>query len=83
MLADPDPVPEPCRSTDEPEVDEVDDREWRVAAAVDSRLEADLVVHLLTEHGVVARAVVHPDGTADIVVPETASDAARRALNSV
>lgn len=80
MLAEPDPVPEPRRSADEREVD---DREWRVAATVDSRLEADLVVHLLDQHGVVARAVVHDDGTADIIVPESASDAARRAFNSV
>lgn len=74
MPADPDPVQDR---------DAALQPQWRVTALVDSRLEAELVVRLLRGHGVDAQAVLHRDGTADILVPETAAEAARRALGVV
>lgn len=76
------PHPEPAQDPEQdPEHDSVPQRGWRVSAVVDSRLEADLVVHLLRGHGIDARAVLHRDGTADILVPEAGAEAARRALD--
>lgn len=75
---------EPDRTHDQPASPaEPGPQAWRVAAVVDSRLEADLVVHLLRGHGLMARSTVHSDGTADILVPETSASAARETLRAV